>query len=121
MKKAEQLSMSTLTLLRIVVIKISVTVEKHMHVLCNIYSYANKYSIGTGDMIIYLSWSSDFDDDDYNVPPVSNIARKKKQIRVIPVVKKTLNTWQAYIKSNYDKIGSLQKKQRFKKLIYIYI
>ena len=71
--------------------------------------------MGMGSRMIVSSayWgSSDSDDDDYYIPPISNMARKKKTKVVVPV-KKALNAWQEYIKSNYDKVRSLPNKERF--------
>ena len=54
--------------------------------------------------------SSDSDDENYYIPPIQNtMARKKKQTKVIPV-KRTLNAWQAFIKSNYDNVYGFQIK-----------
>ena len=72
--------------------------------------------MGMGSRMIVSSayWgSSDSDDDEYNVSPISNMARKKKQTKDISL-KRTLYSWQIYIKSNYDKVRSLPNKERFK-------
>ena len=64
--------------------------------------------------------SSDSDDEKYYIPPIqNNMARKKKQTKVIPV-KRTLNSWQIYIKSNYDKVRFLPNKERFKNSSQMY-
>ena len=78
--------------------------------------------MGMGSRMIVSSayWgSSDLDDDDYYIPPISNMARKKKQTKVVIPVKK-LNAWQTYIKSNYDKVRSLPNKERFRALSKMY-
>ena len=64
--------------------------------------------------------SSDSDDDDYYIPPISKMARKKKQTKVVIPVKKALNAWQAFIKSNYNKVRSLPNKERFRALSKMY-
>ena len=65
--------------------------------------------------------SSDSDDENYYISPIRNImARKKKQTKVVIPVKKTLNAWQTYIKSNYDKVRSLPNKERFRALSKMY-
>ena len=78
--------------------------------------------MGMGSRMVTSSayWGSSDSDDEYNVSPIRNtMARKKKQTRVIPV-KRTLNAWQAYIKSNYDKVRQFPNKERFKKLSQMY-
>ena len=92
--------------------------------MCDVkYIHLYKYSnMGMGSCIITSSayWgSSDSDDDEYNVSPISNMARKKKQTKVISV-KRTLNAWQAFIKSNYEKVRKFPNKERFKKLSQMY-
>ena len=56
------------------------------------------------------------------IKPITNtMARKKKQTKVvIPVAKKTLNAWQAYIKSNYGKVRSLPNNEQFRALSKMY-
>ena len=79
--------------------------------------------MGMGSRYIVSStyWgSSDSDDGDYYMLPISNtMARKKKQTKVVIPVKK-LNAWQAFIKSNYDKVSSLPSKGRFRALSKMY-
>ena len=78
--------------------------------------------MGMGSRMVTSSayWgSSDSDDENYYIPPISNMARKKKQTKAIPV-KRTLNAWQAFIKSNYDKVRQFPNKERFKKLSQMY-
>ena len=75
--------------------------------------------MGMGSRVVTSSayWSSsDSDDENYYIPPISNMARKKKQTKVIPV-KRTLNPWQAFIKSNYDKVRPLPNKERLVHLV----
>ena len=77
--------------------------------------------IGSRYIVSSAYWgSSDSDDDEYNVSLIRNsMARKKKTKVVVPVVK-TLNAWQSFIKSNYDKVRSLPNKERFRALSKIY-
>ena len=64
--------------------------------------------------------SSDSDDDDYYIPPITNTMARKKKTKVVVPVAKTLNAWQAFIKSNYDKVRSLPNKERFRALSKMY-
>ena len=64
--------------------------------------------------------SSDSDDDEYNVSPIRNTMARKKKTKVVIPVKKSLNGWQAFIKSNYDKVRSLPNKERFRALSKMY-
>ena len=78
--------------------------------------------MGMGSRMVTSSayWGSSDSDDEYNVSPIRNsMARKKKQTKVIPV-KRTLNAWQAYIRSNYNKVRSLPNKERFRALSKMY-
>jgi len=43
--------------------------------------------------------------------------RKTKEMKTY---KKSLNQWQAYIKSNYDKVRQFPNKERFKRLSQMY-
>ena len=64
--------------------------------------------------------SSDSDDDDYYIPPIRNTMARKKKTKVVVPVKKALNAWQAFIKSNYDKVRSLPNKETFRALSKMY-
>ena len=78
--------------------------------------------MGMGSRMVTSSayWGSSDSDDEYNVSPIRNtMARKKKRIKVIPV-KRTLNPWQVFIKSNYDRVRSLPNKERFRALSKMY-
>jgi hypothetical protein len=75
--------------------------------------------MGMGSRMIVSSayWgSSDSDDDDYYIPPTTNTMARKKKTKVVVPVKKALNAWQEYIKSNYDKVRLLPNKERFRAL-----
>ena len=74
--------------------------------------------MSTGDIMFPSCsywWSSDSDSNNYITPIGNTMTRKKKQIRFTPV-KNSLNAWQTYTKSNYDRVRSLPNKERFKKL-----
>ena len=79
--------------------------------------------MGMGSWMITSSayWgSSDSDEEAHNIPPISNMVRKKKQTKCVVPVKWNLNGWQAFIKSNYDKVRSLPNKERFCALSKMY-
>ena len=65
-------------------------------------------------------WGSSNSDYNYYIPPISNMTCKKEQTKVTAPVAKILNPWQAYIKSNYDKVRSLPNKERFRALSDMY-